>query len=142
VDVLTETQGIERSGSMSQYRILLVEDAPDQALLLKRWLETGMAGEVTVAKDAASGVVLARKQEFDLILSDIELPFGSGFDIVRWSKTEQPRRPVVLMTAKPLVEYAISGLRVHADEYLLKPLDRSLICEILVVLIEKYRSAS
>jgi DNA-binding response OmpR family regulator len=126
---------------MSTYRILLVEDTAAQGALIKRWLEVGIACEVTLANDAASGVVLARKTEFDLVLCDIELPFGSGFDVARWSKAEVPGRPVVLMTATARFDYAVSGLRAHVDEFLVKPLERRAVCELVVALIVKREAA-
>jgi CheY-like chemotaxis protein len=116
-------------------RILLVEDAVDQARLLRRWLELEKFS-VTLAQDGAAGLALCRRAEFDLVVSDMELPFSRGASIVAWSKQEFPDRPVVITTALARLDDIDAEPAKRADSLLLKPLDRSTFISIIVALHE------
>jgi len=63
-------------------RILLVEDHPDTRYVLSRLL-AGLGFEVTAAGSVKEAVEAAAGQAFDLLLSDIGLPDGSGMDVMR-----------------------------------------------------------
>lgn len=76
-------------------RILLVEDHEDSAKVLARLLKK-MGHEVAIAESVAAGLRTARSQPFDLLISDIGLPDGSGLDLMRQLKDERPLPGIVL----------------------------------------------
>ncbi|MEM9072080.1 MAG: PIG-L family deacetylase [Myxococcota bacterium] len=109
-------------------RVLVVEDHPDQALVLERWLEREEI-EVHIAKDGEEGLFLARHGDFDAVISDLQLPNASGIEITRASKQASQTRPVMIMTAFGGVDAAIEALRENADDFLQKPLERRDVIE-------------
>lgn len=86
-------------------RILVVEDHPDTRLGLKLFLET-LGHRAVFAEDVRSGLAAARAGEFDLLLSDISLPDGDGWDLLRKLDAANRRPP---RTA------AMSGFSTAAD---------------------------
>jgi two-component system, OmpR family, response regulator CpxR len=119
----------------SRGRVLLVEDAVDQARLLRRWLELEHFS-VTLAHDGAAGLALCRRAEFDVVVSDLELPFSRGIAIVAWSKQEFPERPVIITTALARLQDVDAEAAERADSLLSMPLERSIFTSIVLALHE------
>lgn len=118
--------------------LLVVEDQPDQRALVTRWLSPRF--EVTAAPDADAGAALAAEARFDIVLSDVQLPGGgSGLDVVRRSKQAHPWRPALLMTAHRDLDTAIGAIRMGADDFLLKPLERHAVVTKVASLVDRTR---
>ena len=102
-------------------RVLVVEDSPTQARQLAFILED--AGfEVAVAPDAERGFERAVAGGFDVVLSDLNLPGGSGFDLCRRVKADPATRhvPVVVCTSEADPINALRGLQAGADGFMTK----------------------
>lgn len=107
-----------------QRRILLVEDEPALALTV----EDRLAAEgysVDVARDGASGLARALTQAYDAVVLDLMLPKKSGFDVCRELRARDGRVPVLMLTARGQIEDKVAGLRLGADDYLVKPFHMS-----------------
>lgn len=103
-------------------RILLVEDTVDVAEAIASHL--GRAGHaVDLAATAGTARDSVAVQDYDLIVLDINLPDGSGFDILRELRNRRSATPVLVLTARLAVEDRVSALDVGADDYLVKPFD-------------------
>jgi len=101
-------------------RILVVEDEGKVAQALDEGL--GREGySVTVARDGVAGRSLAEASPFDLVVLDLMLPGGSGFEILAVLRTRDRRVPVLILTARDAVEDRVLGLDAGADDYLVKP---------------------
>ncbi|HKO15900.1 MAG TPA: response regulator transcription factor [Gemmatimonadaceae bacterium] len=101
-------------------RILLVEDDPELSAVLAAGLaEHGM--RVAVAKTLAEGAARARLDTHEVIILDVMLPGGSGFDLCRMLRREQIGAPILMLTARDTVDDRVRGLEVGADDYLTKP---------------------
>src|SRR5690349_13785841 len=74
-------------------RLIVVEDHADTAEGLKRFLKA-VGYQVFVATDMASALSLATSVEFDLLLSDIGLPDGNGWELLRQLTAERPIRAI------------------------------------------------
>jgi two-component system, OmpR family, copper resistance phosphate regulon response regulator CusR len=101
-------------------RLLLVEDERRLADRLARGLrEEGFAvdcaGSCAAARERAAGT------EYDLVLLDLGLPDGSGVGLLRAWRGEGLEAPVLILTARDLVEERVEGLDAGADDYLTKP---------------------
>ncbi|MEO0884266.1 MAG: response regulator transcription factor [Pseudomonadota bacterium] len=107
---------------MSEAQHLLVVDDDDRIrTLLKRYLAT--AGyRVTTAKDAKTAKSMMVGLDFDLAILDIMMPGEDGLTLLA-SLRETNAIPVILLTARDLLEDRIEGLRQGADDYLPKPFD-------------------
>jgi DNA-binding response OmpR family regulator len=101
-------------------RILLVEDERKVASFVARALrETAYA--VDVAPTGEEGLHLALENSYDAILLDVRLPGMSGIDLCRKLRQAEIQSPILMLTARSLVEQRVEGLDAGADDYLTKP---------------------
>jgi len=103
-------------------RVLLVEDEPGLVMTLTdRLVAEGY--DVESASDAPSGLAAATSDGFDAILLDVMLPGGSGFDICRTLRQRGVHTPILMLTARGQVVDRVVGLKLGADDYLVKPFE-------------------
>ena len=105
---------------MSPGRVLIVDDEQGIARLCQYFLASS-AFETMIATDSRLALQLIQNQKFDLLLSDIQMPFMDGFQLLEMGKKYQPGMAVLFMTAYGTVETAIRALRYGADGLILKP---------------------
>jgi DNA-binding response OmpR family regulator len=101
-------------------RILLVEDEHRVASFVARALRE-QAYAVDVAESCERGVALACQVCYDTILLDLRLPDGDGIDVCRTLRDKGVNSPVLMLTARGMVEQRVEGLDAGADDYLTKP---------------------
>jgi CheY-like chemotaxis protein len=113
--------------------ILLVEDDPDQAALAE--LRLTMAGYQVHSVDRAKALsrYLRQQKRPDLLLLDVMLPDGNGFDILAQlrGRPEFSTLPIVLLTAKAELVDIRNGLALGADGYITKPYSKSQLAEVI-----------
>ena len=114
-------------------KLLLVEDNEIISKGIKYFLEQeGFEIDVVMSKEDAEEI-LSRK-EYDLIILDIMLPDGNGFDLCKYIKKEK-EYPVIFLTAKDEEKDVVLGFDLGADDYIIKPFrNRELISRIQNVL--------
>ena len=101
-------------------RVLVVEDEPKMAGLVKRGLEEeGIA--VDTAGRGEDAVWMAGSTEYDVVVLDVMLPGLDGFEVCRRLRTDEVWTPVLMLTARDAVEDRVTGLDGGADDYLVKP---------------------
>ena len=101
-------------------RVLIVEDDPKMAALLRRGLvEEGHAADVTGAGEEA--LWMAQAVDYDAIVLDVMLPGPDGFAVCRQLRNDRVWSPVLMLTARDAVEDRVAGLDAGADDYLPKP---------------------
>ncbi len=101
-------------------RILAVDDEKPIAELLK--LSLNRAGyQCVCAYDGIEAANLVEKESFDLILLDIMLPGIDGFELMDYIR--QTGIPVIFLTAKNAVSDRVKGLRMGAEDYMIKPFE-------------------
>ena len=111
----------------------MVEDEPSITAPLTEALERE-GFDSAVARTAAEGVSLAGDLEPDLVLLDVMLPDGSGYDVCRELRRDSDV-PIIMLTARGEETDRIVGLEVGADDYVLKPFSaRELVARIRAVL--------
>lgn len=102
-------------------QILIIEDSADINALLAETLQgAGFATES--ATDGLSGQKMALSGQFDLIITDIMLPYISGDEILRKLR-QKSDIPVIVISAKDMVSTKIDLLKMGADDYITKPFD-------------------
>ena len=105
-------------------RILLIEDEPGLVLTLTDLL-SAEGYEIDTASDGNTGLKKALENEYDLILLDVMLPGKNGFDVCREIRQHGKDTAVLMLTAKTQVIDRVVGLKIGADDYLIKPFDPS-----------------
>jgi two-component system alkaline phosphatase synthesis response regulator PhoP len=103
-------------------RILLIEDEPGLVLTLRDRL-TSEGCAVESARDAEAGLARATGEHFDLILLDVMLPGGSGFDVCRDLRQRSITTPIIMLTARGQLIDRVLGLKIGADDYVTKPFE-------------------
>lgn len=101
-------------------RILLVEDERKVASFIARALRENSYA-VDVAETGEKALELVRGNSYDLILLDIRLPGSSGVEVCRRLRRSGLDTPILMLTARSLVEQRVEGLEAGADDYLTKP---------------------
>jgi two-component system alkaline phosphatase synthesis response regulator PhoP len=100
--------------------ILLIEDNPGFAEGLRQNLEFD-GYRVTVAPDVASSARAIAADPPDLIILDLMLPDGNGYDVLRTIRERDSVTPVLLLTALSEEAHKVRGFRLGADDYVTKP---------------------
>jgi DNA-binding NtrC family response regulator len=106
---------------MKKGSLLLVDD--DRHLLesMAAWLRE-QSYKVDIAADRASAVAAVDRKPFDLVLADVRLPDGDGFEVLAHCRQTRPEMSVILMTGYGTVEVAVEAIRAGAFDFLTKPL--------------------
>jgi PAS domain S-box-containing protein len=109
----------ERGPAFIGARVLVVDDEPAIAGLIRRYLERA-GHEVLVAGNAGEALRLAQSERPDLITLDVALPDADGFTVLEWLKTERMTRDIPVLMLSILPDTG-EGLRVGAVDYMTKP---------------------
>ena len=116
-------------------RILTVEDERAISNLIRMSLEK--AGySCTCAYDGAEAAELLEHSRYDLILLDIMLPEIDGFELMEYIRPTEI--PVIFITAKARVEDKVKGLRLGAEDYIVKPFDTAELLARVDVVLRRY----
>lgn len=117
-------------------RILVVED--DLALSTGLCFELDAAGYVTqAAYNCRKAQYLIDEERFALVILDVNLPDGSGFDLCRRIKDKCGSVPVIFLTAKDLDEDVLRGFDLGADDYITKPFHMQILLRRVEVAIRR-----
>lgn len=127
------------------YKVLLVEDDRTLRLIyskMKTWSECGFIIEKEV-EDGKKALQALENEEFDLIFTDIKMPFMDGIEMLRQLSDKGNSIPVIFASSYDDFEYARQGLILGAFDYLLKPVDPKKLTDVLTrvkVHIDKYQA--
>lgn len=103
-------------------RVLLVEDDKNLCFILKSSLKQMIGGyEVTTATNGKEGLELLEKGDFDVIVSDIEMPVMDGMSMVQHIRRHHPRLAIIFITGLTTARDVINGYQSGADFYIKKP---------------------
>ena len=97
-----------------------MEDDPGLAAIIKTGFGEHGVQVVTVAS-YAEGQMKATLGSFDVLILDVMLPGGNGFDLCRELRAREIGTPILMLTARDTVDDRVAGLEVGADDYLTKP---------------------
>ncbi|WP_166964385.1 response regulator transcription factor [Yeosuana marina] len=107
-------------------KILLVEDDPNFGTVLKDYLMMNDY-DVVHAKNGMEGFEKFKKDDFDLCILDVMMPYKDGFTLAKEIREKNKDVPIVFLTAKAMKEDVLKGYKVGADDYLNKPFDSEVL---------------
>ena len=119
-------------------KILIVEDDPSFSRAINHMI--GKEGyEVITAYNGMTGLRMAKEEKPDLLILDVMLPGLDGFEICSRlrGETQTAKLPIIMLSAKGQDTDKTTGLKVGANEYLTKPVDRAVLLEKLTSLLPK-----
>lgn len=101
-------------------KFLVIEDDPTVRLLVKKALENH-GGDISEADSVESGQNKAMKGDFDMIVLDLRLPDGTGYDVCMNLRENELTTPILVLSAEQETNMKVKVLNVGADDYLTKP---------------------
>jgi two-component system, NtrC family, response regulator PilR len=107
---------------MPKATVLVVDDEPDLCELLSITLQR-MDLSPRTANTVAAAQRYLKTEQFDLCLTDMQLPDGDGLELVEWMQQYTPSVPVAVITAHGNMETAVRALKLGAFDFVSKPLD-------------------
>lgn len=111
-------------------KVLLVEDSPDNQMLITAYLNNEGA-DVESASDGAEGVKLALAKDFDVLLMDIQMPVLDGHEATRQLVRSKYTKPIIALTAHAMNEERKKCLDSGFTDFLTKPIQRDRLINIL-----------
>jgi len=98
-------------------KILLVEDDPNFGIVLKDYLSMNDF-DVTLAKNGMEGFEKFKKDNYDVCILDVMMPYKDGFTLAREIREKNEHVPIIFLTAKTMKEDVLKGYKAGADDYL------------------------
>lgn len=117
-------------------KILLVEDDPNFGTVLKDYLMLNDYA-VTHAKNGMEGFEKFKKDDFDLCILDVMMPYKDGFTLAKEIREKNEEVPIIFLTAKSMKEDVLKGYKVGADDYLNKPFDSEVLLMKIKAIIQR-----
>ena len=117
-------------------RVLIVEDEKPISNLIRMSL-TKEGFQCTCVHDGAAAADLLDQQDYKLILLDVMLPEVDGFELMEYIRPMEI--PVIFLTAKGSVHDRVKGLRLGAEDYIVKPFDTIELLARIDVVLRRYR---
>jgi len=111
------------------FEVLVVEDSPEYALIVRQWLEEDGFANVTMAEDAVQARLLMPTRDWDLMVTDVEMPGASGLELIQEVKATHRWACVLVMTGIVSAEYARTALQNDADGMLFKPFSKDVFLQ-------------
>jgi diguanylate cyclase (GGDEF)-like protein len=124
-------------------KVLLIEDNPDDALILKRMISKLQSPEIELdwCDSCAEGHKKLEENNFDFVILDLSLPDSHGLDTVKKTADKYPRIPVVVMTGLDDDEVGMQAVQNGAQDYLIKgQVNSSLLGRVIRYSMERKRS--
>ncbi|WP_428225060.1 response regulator transcription factor [Flavobacterium sp.] len=120
-------------------KILLVEDDPNFGAILRDYLSMNDF-DVTLAKNGMEGFEKFKKDEYDLCILDVMMPYKDGFTLAKEIREKNKEVPLIFLTAKTMKEDVLKGYKVGADDYLNKPFDSEVLLMKIRAIIQRKAS--
>ncbi|QTH43106.1 response regulator [Cohnella sp. LGH] len=113
-------------------KILIVDDEPRHRRGMKNMILSLRSSDCVIdASDGQAALALIREERPDVVLTDIRMPNLDGLELLGLLEHEAFKPKVVMVSAYDLFEYAQAAMRHGAYDYLLKPIDRDKVAELL-----------
>ena len=121
------------------YKLLIVDDEP----LIRKGisklidLEELAVSSIFEASDGISALALVKRENPDLVITDINMPKMDGLEFARKAREINPNIKIAVLTGYDYFDYAVAALKTGVDDYVLKPVSKEDITNILKKMINK-----
>jgi DNA-binding NtrC family response regulator len=115
-----EFSTMKKGGGMAE-KILIVDDEPDMLKLLSMILRERTSYAVTTTNNPLEALDLAKKEGFDLVISDLKMPGLDGIELIDAIKKVDEDIPIIIMTAYGTVESATEAIQKGGFDFITKP---------------------
>ena len=121
---------------MDNKKILVVEDDPNFGSILKDYL-TLNEYDIVLAKNGIEGYEKFKKENFDLCILDVMMPYKDGFTLAKEIREKNDSVPILFLTAKNLKEDVLKGFKLGGDDYITKPFDSDVLLAKIKVFLNR-----
>ncbi len=123
-----------------QLRVLYIEDNPVNVLLVQELIAMRNDVRLSIAEDGTTGVMLARTEQPQVVLVDMQLPDFDGFEVLRRIRAERSLddSSIVALSANAMPDDVNRALQAGFDDYWTKPIDFSAFLRSLAALVQKH----
>ncbi|NDF14177.1 sigma-54-dependent Fis family transcriptional regulator [bacterium] len=111
-------------------RILLIDDEANLRMILEATLQRG-GFDVQAFESFTAAKLALDTQDFDVVLTDLQMPEASGMEVLAYCRSYSPDLPVILITAFGTVERAVSAMQMGAFDFILKPFQNDELFRVL-----------
>ena len=111
-------------------KILVVEDDSSFGMMVVQHLRKN-GYKATLTKSAKEALVALKRDNYNLVLTDLRLPGMDGIELLKEIRSNNPRQTVVLMTSYGHVKTAVQAMKLGAFEYITKPIDHEELLNII-----------
>lgn len=120
------------------HKVLFVDDEPSIRLTLPHILRL-KGYEVTATGSVTEALAAMQKDEFDVLIADLNIGQpGDGFTVVSAMRRVQPKAVTLILTGYPAFESALEAIRSQVDDYLVKPADVEVLCDVIEKNLEQH----
>ena len=119
IEELADEEGVV---SLKGIHVLLAEDNPDNEELVRTYL-TSCEAKVTSVSNGGEAVELALKENFDVILMDVQMPVLDGLQATERLRSRGYLKPIIALTAHAMIEERTRCLQAGCNDFLTKPID-------------------
>ena len=122
-------------------KILIVEDDSNFGNILKEYLSLNDYN-ITLAKNGIEGFEKFKKEEYDLCILDVMMPYKDGFTLAKEIREINEIVPIFFLSAKHLKEDVLKGFKLGADDYLTKPFDSEVLLAKIKAILNRSKGSS
>lgn len=122
-----------------QHKILLVEDDLNFGAVLKDYLLMNDF-EVVLARNGIEGLDKFGKQNFDVCILDVMMPYKDGYTLASEIRETNKTVPILFLTAKSMKEDVLKGYKAGADDYMNKPFDSEVLLMKIKAIIKRKKA--
>lgn len=121
---------VDMNQALKGLNILLVEDSPDNQFLIETYLQKTGA-RISIKSNGLDGSEAALKEDFDLILMDVQMPVMDGHEATQKLRRLKYSKPIIALTAHAMNEEKMKCFASGFNEYLTKPLQKGILLDVL-----------
>ena len=104
-----------------KHRLLIVDDERNTREVLEKFLKIDY--NITLAEDGKAGLDILKKSDFDIVLTDMQMPGANGLDILEFALNKDNPCPVIMFTAYGSVNLAVEAMKKGAYDFITKPIN-------------------
>ena len=122
-------------------KILIVEDDSNFGNILKEYLSLNDY-DITLAKNGIEGFEKFKKEDFDICILDVMMPYKDGFTLAKEIREINEIVPIFFLSAKHLKEDVLKGFKLGADDYLTKPFDSEVLLAKIKAILNRSKESN
>ena len=102
-------------------RVLVADDSKTMRKIIMRSLEAVGIPSAVEAADGSQAVALFQPGQFDMVLTDWNMPGKSGLEVIREIRAEDPKVPIIMITTEAEKDRVVQAIQAGVSDYLVKP---------------------